>query len=319
MQSVYIGGGTPTFMNATQIEQCLNVLKIRFDIDPQAEWTMEANPEGLDRDQLKVMREMGVNRISLGMQSLNEKYLKYLGRVHDKSSALHAFEKIRDAGFHNINVDLMFSFAQQTMDEFKKDVKSIVALQSDHISAYNLTVEENSRFYAKKIGLPTNDFQREQYVTMLSMLKDAGYDQYEVSNFARSGRQSSHNLNYWLGGNYIGLGLGAHSHVNGRRFWNIGKLLEYIKCVEDGQSVIEGEETLCAHDRFMEAFIFSLRMNAGVCLKSLEEKFGETLDEQRRMVIDECLRNELLMLDQGKIKAQLKGRLVLDEIASRLI
>ena len=317
--SVYMGGGTPTFMSAAQIEKLLLMVKRHFDIHADAEWTMEANPEGLDQDKLTMMHKLGVNRISLGVQSLNEKYLKYLGRVHDNKTALTAFERIRAAGFKNINVDLMLSFPSQTIDELREDIEAMTAFKSDHISAYSLMVEPHSRFYAQKICVPDSEKQKEQYLLLLSMLETSGFMQYEVSNFAQPNKESSHNINYWSAGNYIGLGIGAHSHLDGRRFWNVNKLLDYIKRIEGGQSVIEGEEALGSYHRFLEAFIFGLRMNAGISIQNLEERFGERLDSERQSIIDECLRGGLLFLDQGRIKARLRGRLVLDEIAAKII
>lgn len=186
-KTVYIGGGTPTFLSGVQLERLFLNLRKNFNISENTEWTIEANPEGIPTDKLKLLKNLGVNRISLGVQSLSDRYLKYLGRNHSKETAVRAYNNIREAGFDNVNVDLMFGFRNQSMEELKNDVNALTSLKSEHVSLYALTIEKDSRFYTQKVQLQGDEFQSNQYTLITRLLKEAGFKQYEVSNFAREG------------------------------------------------------------------------------------------------------------------------------------
>lgn len=319
IETVYLGGGTPSYLNRDQLQNFLTTLRKQFKFTSQCEWTLEANPEGLDLEKAKLLYDLGVNRVSLGVQSLNDRYLKYLGRCHDAHRAHTAFRTLRQAGFTNINVDLMYSFPGQTDDEIKEDVLSLTSLGSEHLSLYTLTIEENSRFYARRIKLDSSEDQARQYELVVSFLESTEFKQYEISNFAKPGKESRHNLNYWQGGDYIGLGVAAHSHRAGTRFWNVSKTNVYIKKIQDRQSPVEGEEKLSARQRLMELILFGLRMNQGVHIEEAGQKAGCVLDAARRQIIDELIGQGFLFRQVGYLKTGLKGRLVLDEMSSRLI
>ncbi|HQP10933.1 MAG TPA: radical SAM family heme chaperone HemW, partial [Candidatus Omnitrophota bacterium] len=205
--SVYIGGGTPTVMNPAQLTRLLGMIRSRFDMSCVVETTIESNPEGLDLEKLKLLKKERVTRISLGVQSLNDRYLKILGRNHNALTAQRTFDRIRKAGFENINLDLMFGFPGQTLRELEDDVDALVRLNSEHVSIYALTVEENSRFFTRNIRLQEEDDQAQKYTAVTERLAQAGFAQYEISNYARPGRESYHNIHYWSGGEYIGLGV----------------------------------------------------------------------------------------------------------------
>ncbi len=319
LRTIYVGGGTPTHMGLGQLKKLFSILKQNFRFRSDCEWTLEANPEGLDLDKAKLLKDYGVNRVSLGVQSLNDRYLKYLGRTHDSHQAIKAFENLRQAGFTNINLDLMYSFPGQTSEEIKEDVAVLVGLGSEHLSLYTLTIEDESRFYARRLELEDGAVQAQQYSLVVSLLKQTAFRQYEISNFARPGFQSRHNLNYWQGGEYIGLGVGAHSHLSGERSWNVSRFQEYLSLTRQHKRPVAGKERLGHEDRFMELFLVGLRMNEGLRLKDLGRKLGCALPSFQRSIVDQMIEQGLLAQEEDHLKATDTGRLVLDEIAARLI
>lgn len=318
IDAIYIGGGTPTLIAERQLQKLFKIIYKNFKLSPDSEWTIEANPEELDFSKLKLLRSEGVNRISLGVQSLNDKYLNYLGRNHDSSTAIHAFDRIRKAGFDNVNVDLMFSFPKQTMEELAEDISALTQLGSEHVSLYTLTIEENSKFYVRNIQLQDGHDQARQYLFVCDALGEKGFKQYEVSNFSKPSRASRHNLNYWQGGHYIGLGIGAHSHRGARRSWNVSNLNEYISCAQKGLSVEKGSEELTPYDKMKEVVLFGLRMDCGVNIKQVRERFGCFLSEEQQKKIDQFVENGFFIEDNGILRTSVKGRLVLDELCAQL-
>ncbi|MCK5177924.1 MAG: radical SAM family heme chaperone HemW [Candidatus Omnitrophica bacterium] len=319
IQSVYIGGGTPTVMSQDELKKLFSIVRKHFDVMPDAEWAIESNPEGLHCSKLELLKEEGVNRISLGVQSLDDQYLKYLGRNHDPSMAMAAFNRIKRIGFDSINVDLMFAFPDQTMAELRKDVQAVVRLGSDHLSVYTLTVEERSRFYARNIQLKDGQYQAAQYSLICDILHDAGFQQYEISNFAKPSKISKHNLNYWQGGEYIGLGVGAHSYIDGKRFWNTSRLNDYIASLQKGAFAKEGSEVLSTFDQMKETVLFGLRMNQGISIEQTKKRFGCFLNDEQKEKIDHFIRGGFLIQENGYLKVSSEGRLVLDELCAQLI
>ncbi len=319
VDTVYLGGGTPTYLSLEQLERLFSMIRRNFQLTPECEFTIEANPEGMDPVRAKLLIALGVNRISLGIQSLNDCYLKYLGRCHDAQLARNAFDNLRKAGFKNINVDLMYSFPGETEKEIEDDVIAIKALNSDHLSLYTLTIEENSKFYASKVVLDHGENRARQYEFVIGLLEKSDFKQYEISNFAKIGKESRHNLNYWRGGNYIGLGIGAHSHINGQRFWNVGKLNLYLSKIEKGEDPTEGREQLTLEQQLIETMLVGLRMSQGVSVGELEKKTGKNIGKDRKVKINGFIQAGLLKWDHDRLIATSQGRLMLDEICSHLI
>ncbi len=319
LSSIYLGGGTPTFINEDQLEKLFKILQENFIYPPSIEYTIEANPEGITLEKARLLKNLGVNRISLGIQSLNDRHLKFLGRNHGREDAVKAFDNLRRAGFDNISVDMMSTFPAQEKRELEHDLEEMIRLGSEHISVYALTIEEKSRFFVKNVRLPEGGIQAERYQKIAERLEAGGYQQYEISNFAKKGRESRHNINYWRGGNYIGLGMSAHSHQDGRRYWNVDRLSEYIRLIKENKSPKAGEENLGAPERFIEALLLGLRMNAGVNIKELEERFECILDAERRKKITEFIAARWLFFEGDFLKASPQGRLLLDEISVRVI
>jgi len=317
--TVYVGGGTPTFMNEPQLERLVSMIRNHFSCVGNREWTIEANPEGMTPLKAKKLKSLGFNRVSLGVQSFDNTFLKYLGRNHDSSKAKQAFFILREAGFANINIDLMFSYPQQTQKDLEKDVAEALILNSEHISLYSLTIEENSRFHIQKIQPLKEERQAELYRYVIKRLEGQGFKQYEVSNFAKPGQESQHNLHYWQGGEYIGLGIGAHSYLQSRRSWNVTRLMDYLDRMERGANPMDGFEELTTDEKLKERLLFGLRMNGGVNMSQLEERYRCRFPEETRTMISDFIREGFLDTEDEDIKATDKGRLVLDELCARLI
>lgn len=318
IKSIYLGGGTPTTLNPRQLGELVQFIRNNFKLANNVEFTIEANPEGLDLEKLTVLRGLGVNRISLGIQSFHDHFLKYLGRIHNREQALEAYALIRKAGFENVSCDLMMSFPGQTKEQLVNDLNDMLKLSCEHISLYTLSIEPNSRFYTKKI-LPLEDqTQAEYYELVLEHVKKFGYVQYEVSNFSRPGYESLHNINYWECGDYLGLGIGAHSHMNGERFYNAGHLLEYLKMAEENNLHPVSTERLDNQQRLKESILFGLRMTKGINIDALQKKYQCELDAHQSKMIEDFVLEGLLAIEDGYLKATHRGTLVLDELCSRL-
>lgn len=317
VMSVYVGGGTPSVMSDEGIIR-LSSLVDRYFIVGKNERTIELNPESVTPPKAALLRSSGFTRVSLGVQSFHAKYLSYLGRRHTPEEGSRVFKMLRVAGFDNINVDLMFGFPGQTMAELDADVGALLALGSEHVSVYALTVEPRSSFCVRGEKV-SDDLQGEFYKRVCERLNTAGVEQYEVSNFARPGSESVHNLNYWQGGEYFGFGMGAHAHLDGARSWNADTFPKYLEMMRQGGSALVGREKLAAPERMIETFLFGLRMNKGVNMDALRQRFGCDLAQDKVEELEDLIETGFLMEEDAWIKATDKGRLVLDEISARLI
>jgi len=316
--SVYFGGGTPSRLGERIMRHVVEGIRASVSLDSGAEITVEMNPEDVSRARLECYRDLGINRISLGVQSFQDEWLRRSGRCHDAQQASRAYEMIRSYGFDNVNVDLMYGFPGQTRAQIDYDLQELGRWGSEHVSLYSLTVDPGSRFFVEGVALPSSDDRAAQYLHVRQALTDLGYRQYEVSNFCREGRESRHNLNYWQGGNYTGLGVAAHSHEDGRRWWNVTRMRDYLAAIREGTAVREGSEILSVSQRLSEALAFGLRMTDGVDLNALEQRLTRLSDEQTSC-IRQLVRDGFLLRDGRYLKASVNGLLVLDEIAARLM
>lgn len=316
--SIYFGGGTPSQLNAKQFSFLIDSIKKSFVISDGAEITVEMNPEDVNIEKLQCYRDNGVNRLSLGVQTFQDDYLKFLGRCHNSRQASEAYELMRSLEFDNVSIDLMYGFPDQSLNDIQKDLEALRGINSEHVSLYSLTIEEGSKFFVHGVPLPGQEKMAEQYLFVRERLIGMGFEHYEVSNFAKPGKRSVHNINYWQGGNYIGLGVGGHSHLDGKRWWNVSKVREYIQRIESGVSAEDGREELSPKQRLSEALVFGLRMEEGVDLEVLQKKFGK-LSGERKKIIKNFLNDGFLELKGDKIKTTFQGLLVLDVISEKLI
>ncbi len=311
INTIYLGGGTPSTLSEAQLTKLMQGLRNNFILDAKCEMTIEANPEGITLEKAQCLKALGFNRISLGVQSLDERYLRFLGRVHNRQAAIDAYGVLRTAGFDNINLDLMYAFPGQTAAELEEDVRAIAALGSEHLSLYTLTIEPNSRFYATQMKLDDEGKLADHFLLVAKILDEYGLKQYEVSNFAKPGFESKHNINYWLGGEYAGIGVGAHGYLNGRRYWNTDKLQIYLERINREGSAIDGHEDLSDETRIMEKVIFGLRMNQGINIS--------LVPANKHDLIKDLVSQGFLSFESNQLKTTNQGRLVLDELATRLI
>ncbi len=313
VKTIYIGGGTPSVLIPCCIQNILGAVEDEFNLDlnamPDIEVTVEVNPGTVDKDKLKIYREAGINRLSIGLQSVNDNELKLLGRIHGFDDFLRTYEAARQCGFDNINADVMTAIPGQTMSSLKHTLDVVCALKPEHISAYSLILEEGTPFYEKypdKECLFSEDEEREMYWYTVSFLKEHGYNRYEISNFSRKGFESRHNTSYWRRTEYIGFGAGASSFINGIRYKNtsdIGKYTDYPVSDKYFDEYIRLDE----QDMIEEFMLLGLRMSEGVSEYEFMEQFGIELSRMYGEEIGKLLEEGLISKEAGKIYLTDKG------------
>ncbi len=315
--SIFFGGGTPSSIEGNQLIQVLETIYEVFEIhkakvingEQDIEITVEANPGTLSKDKLYAYQQVGVNRLSLGLQSANNMELKRLGRIHTYEEFLDNYQLAREAGFTNINVDLMSALPGQTMESFEDTLRKVIALAPTHISAYSLIIEEGTPFYEKygedmpeENELPGEELDRAMYSRTKDLLKANGYERYEISNYAKDGYACRHNSLYWNGTDYIGFGLGASSYIRPVRYHNetdMSKYLSLLSNITDASSVkktLQKERNVLSKENQMEEFMFlGLRLTKGVCLEEFESRFGCSIYEVYKEVIKSHQEEGLLL------------------------
>ncbi|MEE9613898.1 MAG: radical SAM family heme chaperone HemW [Thermodesulfobacteriota bacterium] len=282
LESVYLGGGTPSLFSAGAVARLISGITGRFTPFEDIEVTLEANPDTVTEEKLAGFRSAGVTRLSLGVQSLNDRELEALGRSHDARAAKEAFDSARRAGFENVGVDLIFGVPGQDQKSWEATLTEVIEMRPEHLSIYGLTLEEGTPMHeartSGKIKLPADDETTEMYRSAIGLLKAAGYDHYEISNFSLPGLSSRHNMRYWQGGDYLGLGAGAHSYLDrpgwGRRWWNERKIERYMARVEETGSPEAGGEELKKEEAAAESMMLGLRTSVGVNAAAFTDRFG---------------------------------------------
>lgn len=275
--TVFFGGGTPSLLEAGYIEMILSNLKEKFQFSPEAEITIEANPGTLTREKLESYRNAGVNRLSLGLQSADDRELKILGRIHTYEEFLKSFSLARETGFSNINVDLIFAIPDQTCEGWQKNLRTAAELGPEHISAYSLIVEEGTPFAERELHLPDEDAEYRMYEDTAEILAEYGYMQYEISNYAKEGKECRHNIGYWRRTEYLGIGLGAASLYGGVRFSNTRDMEEYLAKSEMPHLIRRDVHSLTQREEMEEFMFLGLRMTKGIREKDFDICFGTPL------------------------------------------
>ncbi|MGN1140585.1 MAG: radical SAM family heme chaperone HemW [Oliverpabstia sp.] len=294
ISSVFIGGGTPSVLPGVWIEEILDSVYGKFELSSDVEISMEANPGTVDQKKLEIYRNSGINRISFGCQSANNRELKLLGRIHTWEEFLESYQMARNAGFDNINVDLMSGLPGQNLASWEATLLKTVQLHPEHISAYSLIIEEGTPFAERELELPDEDEERAMYEYTRDVLSSYGYHQYEISNYAKKGRECRHNLGYWKRTEYLGLGLGSASLLNDIRFSNFSEMDKYLQNCEHPEVIREQTEKLELKDRMAEYMILGLRMTEGVSVTGFRKNFGQELYEIYGDVIEKYRTMELL-------------------------
>ena len=275
VDTIYFGGGTPSFFGADGMATILTAIRRAFDVANDAEITFEANPDSVSDKLLRRLRGEGFNRVSLGIQTDDDELLKRLGRPHNYAQAVTAVQRIRKAGYKNVSVDLMYGLPGQTRIAWEETLNHVLQLQPDHISCYGLKLEPGTPMYDYKelVGLPSDDVQADMYLAAVEILRTRGYRQYEISNFAKKGNVSRHNMKYWMGGEYLGFGPDASSDFAGKRFKIIRSLPKYIEGIKKGGQVLEEIEEIPLRERAGEYLMTRLRTTAGISREEYEKQY----------------------------------------------
>jgi len=319
LEAVYIGGGTPSLLKGKDTAKIMGKLKRQWRRGRKVEITSEVNPGTLSDRAIKAMLDSGINRISIGVQSLDDKQLRLLGRMHDAADALRAFHDAQRGGFKNISVDLIYGIPGQDNKSWRTTLEEVARLRPEHLSTYELTPEKNTLLHEqlKKdcLHLPDEDTVAEMYYSAIDTLKAWGYEHYEISNFALPGYECRHNLNYWNRGEYLGIGAGAHSFCNGMRFANVSDVESYINEINKDRLPVSEEMVLTAEDTVKELLFLGLRKNEGI---ELGEMPAEALEKMKE-TLENLVLQGLIESSENLIKLTRKGLLLCNEVIVRLM
>ena len=323
VSTVFVGGGTPSVLEAGQMERVLGNIQEVFKLEKKPEITLEMNPGTVTEEKLQCYKENGVNRLSIGLQSVKNEKLEVLGRIHSYEEFLESYELARKAGFTNISVDLISSIPGQKLEEWKEELAALSALSPEHISVYQLIIEAETPFYEKYAEheelLPDEEESREIYLWTGSFLKEQGYEQYEISNYAKPGKESRHNLKYWERGDYLGLGLGAASMVRNIRMSNTKDMKTYLERCGQPKTMREDVQFL-EEARQMEEFMFlGLRKTRGVSRKEFRRIFGQEMDMVYEKALHKCLENGMLKEHKDRVYLSEEGVLLSNAVLSEFL
>ena len=315
LNTVFFGGGTPSLLSAREIDLINDAIRDTFSVNSDCEFTLEVNPATLTPDKLSCFIDAGVNRFSIGIQSIHQNELKILGRIHSFEDFLSTYKMIRARGVDNVSVDLMFGLPEQTTDSFKATLAKILSLEPEHISAYGLIVEEGTPFFKerKNLRLPTEDIEREMYFTACEILYKSGYEHYEISNFAKPGKRCLHNMKYWQNEEYVGVGLSAYSYLDGVRYGNSRKKEEYfLDLGRDYDKVSDADEAF-------ERVMLALRLSDGISLADYEKRYGYSFFVGREEKIKILAQNGFLTVNSERIRLTEKGFWVSNTLITDLL
>ncbi|MFA5244955.1 MAG: radical SAM family heme chaperone HemW [Pedobacter sp.] len=321
IETIYLGGGTPSVLSADEIRSLIDEITSRFEVRNDAEITLEANPDDLNAQKVKELRQTPVNRFSIGVQSFFDEDLKWMNRAHNSNEAESSVKRVQDAGFENITVDLIYGFPLLNEVKWNQNIQKLIDFQIPHISSYSMTVEPKTAlasFIKKGKEQAMNESQSSaQFLTLIKRLTEAGFDHYEISNFAKPGMYSRHNSNYWEGVNYLGIGPSAHSFNGESRQWNIANNHRYMQEIQQNKIPAESEY-LTPENRINEYIMTSLRTSKGLSLGLIAERFGSDYYQSIRKGIEELSDKNWLEITDQKVILSLEGKLFADHIASEL-
>ncbi|UIR58037.1 radical SAM family heme chaperone HemW [Sphingobacterium sp. SRCM116780] len=321
VKSIYFGGGTPSILAAEDISRLIDKVSKHFDIDPDVEITLEANPDDLHREKVEQLRQTEVNRFSIGIQSFFEEDLRWMNRAHNQQEAESCIMRVQDAGFENITCDLIYGYPLLTNAKWKSNMQKLVDFQIPHISSYSMTVEKKTALdHMIKTGKAPaidSDQAADHMLMLIDYLKNEGFEQYEISNFAKNGMYAKHNTSYWKGKHYLGIGPSAHSFNGNSRSWNIANNAKYIHDISENTLPLE-TENLSTHDRLNEYTMTSLRTMWGINLVVVEDKFGTDVKNQLLKIAEEFIYNKQLTHLENQLTLTDAGKLMADHIMSEL-
>ncbi|CAH0300861.1 radical SAM family heme chaperone HemW [Peribacillus simplex] len=319
LDTVFVGGGTPTSLDEKQLAFLCEAINETLPFDPKkAEYTFEANPGDLSREKLEILYDSGVNRLSFGVQSFNDELLKRIGRTHRALEVYETIHLAQEVGFTNISIDLIYGLPGQTMEDFKDTLDKAIALQLPHYSSYSLIVEPKTVFYNQmrrgKLNLPPQELEASMYERLMEEMEKHGLHQYEISNFARAGFESRHNLTYWDNAEYYGIGAGAHGYTGGKRVANHGPVKKYIMPLLANELPVLEEHPVPLHERMEEEMFLGLRKTEGVSLEIFKNKFFVEMTEIFRKPLEEGAVKGLLKVEDGFVRLTERGKLLGNEV-----
>ena len=310
INTIFIGGGTPSVLEADELE-CLLKEVAKLNMAKDIEYSMECNPGNLTEEKLEVMKKYGVNRISMGLQAKQDNLLKGLGRIHNYKTFKENFLLAKKVGFNNINVDLMFGLPNQRLNEWEETLREIISLEPAHISAYSLIIEEGTAFYNlyenDKLKLPTEEEERKMYHLAKKILEENGFNQYEISNYAKEGKECRHNLAYWNMDNWIGVGSAAASYINGKRIKNISSVEEYINSINEKGEAVEEIINNSKNDNMEEFMFMGLRKINGIDENEFKNRFSMNINDVYGEILNKYIGEGLLIRESGRIFLSEKG------------
>ena len=322
LRTLYIGGGTPTALSAPQLEVLLDGLTKNLDLSVLEELTIEANPGDLDAEKIAVLKNSAVNRVSLGVQTFDDKMLKKIGRSHLEKDIYENIDRLKLAGFDNISIDLIYALPGQTMAQVKDNVAKAISLDIPHMSLYSLILENHTIFMNRmrrgKLPLPKEELEAEMFEYIIAELERSGFEHYEISNFSKPGFESRHNLMYWDNAEYYGIGAGASGYVDGVRYKNHGPIRHYLSAVEAGNARIT-EEHLSQKEQMEEEMFLGLRKKSGVSIARFEEKFGRSFEGIYGEIVKDLTQQGLMQIDGDRVRMTKRGLFLGDTVAERFI
>jgi putative oxygen-independent coproporphyrinogen III oxidase len=323
LETVFVGGGTPTALNEMQLEKLVVAIQNQLRVDKNTEYTFEANPGDLSKEKLAILKDAGVNRLSFGVQTFNDELLKRIGRSHRAKDVFESIDNAKAAGFENISVDLIYSLPGQTKKDVIESIHTALSLGLVHYSGYSLIIEPKTVFYnlmqKGKLTIPGEDAEAEMYETLMEQMELHGLHQYEISNFAVPGFESRHNLTYWNNEEYYGFGAGAHSYVNGMRQSNYGPLKKYMEPLAKDELPIMDAHQVSREEKIEEEMFLGLRKTEGVSVRHFQEKFNEDPLILFEKQISEWSQKGLLKTDKERILLTRQGRLLGNEVFQSFI
>ena len=312
IKTIYFGGGTPSAIDGAYIHDLIDTIKSYAAISEDVEITVEINPGTLNKEKINHYLASGVNRISMGLQTTNDRLLTSIGRIHSTNDFITTYNAIREAGFRNVSLDLMFGLPGQTLGDIDKALRLVETLKPEHVSAYGLKIEEGTPLYfsyeAGKIELPDEETERMMYHNIVRGLSELGINQYELSNFAKPGYESKHNLTYWKNMPYLGFGVSSHSKINQTRTANISEIKDYVEHLIRGKSILTDSDFIDPSEDLFETIILGLRLNSGLRIMEINTKYEIDFFERYRSVLDKLRDEQLIELGEEEVKLTDLGR-----------
>lgn len=323
IETIYIGGGTPSFISETYIAEIIETINKYNDLSQLKEFTIEVNPGTLNEKKLRTYKKLRINRLSMGLQSSDNKMLKTIGRIHTFEEAKAAYHLAREIGFENISLDLIFGLPGQSISDFEVSINEVIKLAPEHISAYSLKVEEETPLFnlikEKTLVLPKEEMDREMYQQLIRLLEKNNYHLYEISNFSKKGYESKHNMAYWKRQEYFGFGLAAHGYLKNKRYGNTENFDDYFQMLSKNNRPIISEESLNKEDALFEEIMLGLRLKKGINLKKLNKNYAIDFLNSKRETIQFLLDEELITINKESLKLTIKGMDLSNQVIAQLV